>query len=222
MEKAINPADRKTYAIKDWLINFGPDHLGECMVCSNTLKIRADHTQGKTAHFWHNQPHTNCPTINQNSLGYNNLYPTTVDEENAKKVKEEFVANYYYIYLKCDQLCDGGLKFTVFRNLIEKANKQRIWFYKDLSIDYIPYILLTLDESFKLSTNYSKKAFYFCFEPNLRNYDDLWIRTNLKKKIWRIHTDESKNIEEFIINNDLPKEPFWVEKSRERIKNSLK
>ncbi|EJW17218.1 hypothetical protein M5X00_07895 [Paenibacillus alvei] len=221
MDKAINRKDGKVYLIKDWLINFGPNYMGECMVCGNSLKIRADHTSARTAHFWHNRPHTKCPTIEQNISKYSHLTPTTIDKENAIKVKSEFVENYYYIYLKCDQLCDGSLRFAEFRNLVEKANKQKIWYYKDLSIEYIPYILLTLEELFKISTNYKKQAFYFCFEPNMNNFDDLWIRTNLKKKLWRIHTDVSKNIEEFSINNLLPKEPFWVEKSRERINKMI-
>lgn len=222
MDKAINPNDGQVYDINTWLKEFSSDKKGICMVCGTDMKVRAENTPARTTHFWHVEENCNCPTILKNKVPYSDLEPTELDEENAQLVKKQFSEQFYQIYMKCDYLCDG-ITFPEFKELIAKATDKRVWYYKDLSIGYMPYILLTIGGKFSSKTNsYRKRNFYFCFEANLRNFDDLWITTKLKKKIWKVYPDAPKEIEEFDINFDYPTEPNWIKRSRSSIEKLLK
>ncbi|MFD2329439.1 hypothetical protein ACFSR7_09320 [Cohnella sp. GCM10020058] len=233
MDRAINPKDRLVYKIDEWLKLFSADHSGLCIVCGNKLEVRAESTVSTTTHFWHSVRGSNCPTIQANSTPYLNLLPSAEDEANALKVKSDFTQRFYEVFLKCDLLC-AGLKFEEFKELVELANTKRIWYYRDLILDFLPYIFLTLKKFSSRDSRFRDNSFYFVFEPNLKRYNELWIDKKIRKKIWKVESvtysekvngvykDKRKQVvTEYDIDSKYPSEPVWVTRSRTTIQKLI-
>jgi hypothetical protein len=60
------------------------------------------------------------------------LPPSQKDEKNAIELKNWTKVNMYSLYQKCKEIAGGVLKFSEFADILEKANKQQIWYYKGL------------------------------------------------------------------------------------------
>jgi hypothetical protein len=48
--------------------------------------------------------------------------------------------NAYHLYLKCQELLEGKLKYQEFSDILKKANENQIWFYKVLTKKCLPYV----------------------------------------------------------------------------------
>ncbi|WP_121640692.1 hypothetical protein [Virgibacillus sp. Bac330] len=88
-----------------------------------------------------------------------------------------------------------------YKEMIEKASKRNIWFYKGMEEKYLPYVLLVNYGIFE-KNKFHKEKTYFVFDSKLSNYDDLWIRNGkIKQKIWKV-TPNLHDLEEIEIDFD--------------------
>ncbi|WIY58987.1 hypothetical protein [Bacillus arachidis] len=143
----IDPETNEEIHVSKWKIKY-PGQDAICEVCDKSMYVRADATPDRADHFAH-YPHSNCPTSKESRKKYEDLYPTEIDEENAKRIKREVVANLWPIYQKCKEIMKGNQKSNdaflyqkEFKEMIQKADERNIWAYKGLTLKYVPYVLL--------------------------------------------------------------------------------
>ncbi|TFW48661.1 hypothetical protein ES895_26965 [Bacillus sp. 007/AIA-02/001] len=195
----IDPETNEEIHVSKWKIKY-PDQDASCEVCNTAVYVRADATPNRQDHFAHYK-HSNCPTIKDGRKKYEHLHPTEKDEENAKKIKREVVANLWPIYQKCKEIMKGNQKGNQaflykkeFKEMIEKADEGNIWAYKGLILKYVPYVLLVNYGVFS-KKDFRKRKVHFVFDSLMSNYDDLWINSKVKQNIWRVYPDEQNSVE---------------------------
>ncbi|MDJ0285335.1 MULTISPECIES: hypothetical protein [Bacillus] len=192
---ALHPKTNEKISIEDWELYY-KEIKPRCMICGNDLYIRSGNTPSSAKHFIH-FPHSNCPSIPNNRERYNKLKPIEKDYKNAKSVKKQFLSNMWTVYEKCRSLLDGELKLKDFKDMVSRATEKNIWLYKSLTLDYLPYVLLVNYGVFQKGRKRNKV--YLVLDSQLSNYEDLWIESKIKQKIWKVYPDEFL-IEEFDID----------------------
>lgn len=68
--------------------------------------------------------------------------------------------------------------------MIFKASERNVWFYKGMTLKYLPYVLLVNYGVFQ-KEEHRKNKVYFVFDSKLSNYEDLWIKPKIKQKCGR-------------------------------------
>lgn len=63
---------------------------------------------------------------------------------------------------------------------------------------YVPYILLVNYGVFPKTDKREKKV-HFVFDAIISNFDDLWVESKVKQKIWRVYPDDENTIETIAI-----------------------
>ncbi|MBP1311724.1 hypothetical protein JOD82_004861 [Paenibacillus sp. 1182] len=219
MNSAIDPVSGKLYEVEVWLKNCGNRREGICQVCGDNVYLRADKSEDRRTHFAHKKG-SPCPTIVENHRPFEQLNASDTDLENAKIVKLLINSYSYLLYEKCKRMSES-LTVKEFRELIEFANTKGVWNYKGLTFTYVPYILLTCREKFsKKDSEFRKRDFYFVFDPNVKNVDELWNDTKRKKqKLWKIYLSNDNSIVEYLIDDSL--EPEWFAFTKEFISKKL-
>ena len=168
---AIEPETNELIHVSKWKIKY-PETNAVCEVCEKELSIWCDSHQGMQEHFHHN-PNSNSPLSDKNGKRYEGLYPTESDEENAKKIRRLVFANLWQVYKKYREIIEGDkkggralLRQVEFREMLEKADKKNIWAYKDLTLKYVPYILLVNYGMFGKG-NARKRKVHFVFHSEM-------------------------------------------------------
>lgn len=189
---ALHPHTLEELDIVKWELKYKAiDIKPLCPVCRKELFIRASSTPDKASHFVHYK-NSGCPTIDENRKKYEGLRPVEMDFKNAKKIKKEFINNMWLVYQKCNSLCSEdpnkkGLNQKQFKKMVDKATENDIWYYKGLTLEYLPYVLLVNYGVFREL----KRKCYFVFDSKLTNYDDLWTKGKVKKKIWKVYYEDN-------------------------------
>lgn len=197
---ALHPESFIKHSVIEWELKYkNVDIKPLCVICRKPMYVRASGTPGSDPHFVHYHK-SNCPSIDENRKKYASLKPTEKDAANAKKIKKELMNNMWAIYQKCRELCGGDLRQQQFKEMVNKATENDIWFYKGMSLKYLPYVLVVNYGVFHAS----KRKFYFVFDSKLSNYDDLWINGKLKQKIWKVYYEDN-DLEELEISYDTSK-----------------
>lgn len=200
MRYAIDPKTGKKVSAKEWDQNH-PEESAKCPVCDEYMKVRANSALETTTHFWHKNG-SKCPTVKNNSEKYN-LQPVEKDYKNAKKIKKSLLNNLETVYQECKKIYGKkGFKRSDFKELIRKASENNTWFYKGLTMKYLPYVLLVNYGVFQ-KADHRKEKVYFVFDEKLSNYDDLWIKPGkMKQKIFKIYANRHNEVEEVKIDFD--------------------
>ncbi len=186
---------------------------GICSVCGDAIGVRADKTVRTSAHFAHERG-SSCPTVTGNRTRYENMGASQYDDEQAKFLRNAVSEHIYEIFINFQALTEGG-KIQEFRDALSKADELRIWRYLGLTIPFVPYILVTLVEQFnKKDSVFRKDDFFFILPSEIRAYDHLWIRANIKKKVIKMST-KLHVLDEFTIRESLTPvlHPAWFDNS---------
>ncbi|PPE62234.1 hypothetical protein F157LOC_01076 [Pectobacterium brasiliense] len=208
---ALDPKSGMLQPIK-WFIEH---HLrtGICPVCCDTISVKADKAVKTSAHFAHEQG-SPCPTVTGNRPRYENLGASQYDDDQAKVLRNAVSDNIYEIFITFQALAEGG-KIQEFRDAMSKADILKIWRYAGLTLPFVPYILVTLVEQFnKKDSVFRNDDFFFILPSEVRVYDQLWIRGNVKKKVIKI-SKKFYVLDEFAIRDSLTPvlHPAWFDNS---------
>ncbi|MBP2111693.1 hypothetical protein [Paenibacillus silagei] len=217
MYEAIDIVTNELYGIDDWLKNCENRKEGLCRVCGEKIYIRADKSENTKTHFSHYRD-SKCPTIEKNHRPFAHLNASELDLENGEIIKGKVAEHSFLIFEKCKGMAEN-LNAKEFRDLIDFATQKEVWNYKGLTFTYVPYILLTCREKFtKGERNYRKSDFYFVFDPNIKNVDELWNQSGKKQKLWKVDCKDN-NVTEYSIDSALL--PKWYEFTDEYIRNKF-
>lgn len=221
--------DPNTLQLEDieWFVKNGIG-AGLCQVCGNSMKRKARYSEDVAEHFAHEESGTGCPTIEKNRKKYKDLQPSGYDAANAILIKQKVKKDLLFIYFKTGYLTEGAMTAKLFFELIDIANKKRVWEFVGLRLEFIPYLLVCLRDDFYETKRYNKvkrqlspAKFFIALEPGIRHIDDLWNKpSQIKQKIWRIFPSQ-KLVEEFSIDDVMLTEPHWFANFRKRVADSL-
>ncbi|MCY7773449.1 hypothetical protein MOF05_07740 [Bacillus haynesii] len=195
---ALHPKTNEKISIEDWEL-YHKEETPICIICGHNLYVRANSSPGSSAHFAH-YPGSNCPSIQYNREKYDSLQPVEKDYQNAKKLKKHLINNMWPVYQKCKSIFGQGFRQKDFQKMILKASERNIWFYKGMTLKYLPYVLLVNYGVFQ-KEDHRKNKVYFVFDSKLSNYEDLWIKPKIKQKMWKVYPEEGQ-IEEVEIDFD--------------------
>ncbi|MBG9692551.1 hypothetical protein ABD91_17305 [Lysinibacillus sphaericus] len=190
---ALNKLDNVIYTLDDWqkkLIGI----TAYCPVCDEVTKIKAEGSLAVQTYFTHRK-NSDCPTIKENHEKYALLPPSERDEENGKRLLCWAKLNIYHLYLKCQEILEGKLKFIEFSNVLQKANDKSIWYYKGLTNETLPYVLVVNYGVFPKKKDLRNEDVHYIFDK--KSYgDDLF----LKKKISHMFKITKSDIESIELN----------------------
>lgn len=195
MRKAFHPDRDEKITISQYLREFGNDALqsrerARCPVCDQRLNTVAVSSVNSIGHFAHQKNSGFCPTKSKAEAPYSDLTPQNPDPEAAKRIKAAFLANWEKHYSKLNSIVTK-LAIQEFKNVINTANKERIWEYAQLEEFHLPYVFATLMDfppcrSYKKDGRPARKEWYRCwFDATVRRYDDIWIYRETPLKFWR-------------------------------------
>lgn len=124
-----------------------------CPACDEVVDLYGVHSPNVTSRFDHKNfdqaadPLDDCVLANRTSR-FQGLEPDGWDEEAGMRLRKEFFGddNLAQAYAFCLALCrKGNLPTKTFRSMIRRADRKKIWFYVDIRLWVIPFILLTLE-----------------------------------------------------------------------------
>ncbi|MDD4854593.1 MAG: hypothetical protein PHQ22_09985 [Sulfuricurvum sp.] len=193
---AVDSNTNEIVEIGAWLLTRHRRGKPLCRVhnCGVTLTIVGEHNPDRATHFRH-PPSTNCPSILTNAVPYRQLQNVPIDHAQIATIKMVFLNNIHQIFNKCSSLIPN-LSFQEFFEIIENAHNLNIWGYRDIDLEYIPYILCTCNPYFVQRTPYRNHPFHFVFSE-IQRVDELWINAgNNAHVIYRVDrtTQDVENI----------------------------
>lgn len=196
--------------IATWIKKYGPEVEGRCRLCDLPIKVRAERSADRKAHFTHH-PGALCPTVEDNHVPYNALKGLPRDPSVAIAAKKYVRDNALAIYEKCRNKLLAQLSWKEFHLLIEKANLINVWALKDMPHFFLPYVLMTCSEKFTAQNQKRPYDCFFVLEPFPTGATDLWnFSMSYKKYLWRIDLPK-RNAEKIEITNDLDT-PWYIAK----------
>lgn len=181
---------------------------GICDLCDAEMSIRGDITSNKRPHFVHPENDVKCISTKINQSYYEHLTANNFDSEAGKIIRDQVKDNLYHIYASCVTITNSPLRYEDFCSLLKKASEKKVWDYKGLTLNYVPYILLTFHDSLEVYLKGVRGSIKYriILEPKLSAFDDLWIKPNMKQKIWKI----DKNSGDIIEIMDISMSPLMV------------
>ncbi|WP_282155815.1 competence protein CoiA family protein [Cytobacillus gottheilii] len=204
--KAINKLDKLIYSVNEWerrLVGVTP----YCPVCEEITEIKAKGSTVMKTHFAHLKG-SNCPLIEENHSSYLLLPPSNKDDKNGDELIRWAKVNSYHLYNKCKELLEGRLKYQEFSDILEKAVEKRIWFYKGLTKESLPFVLIVNYGKFLKKTGIRKEDVHFIFDKSLYG-DDLFLQKKITH-VWRVR--ESLDIDKIDLSYDVMEtapDYFW-------------
>lgn len=143
-------------------------------------------------------PLDDCSLADRGCQRFKFLTPIAWDYDRGKQLRIAFFDknNLKIAYCFClDLTRKGNLPLQKFNQMIQRADKKKIWSYTDIPLWSIPYILLTL-ENFTQPSTETKKGYDFHFvleKPQNMENSSIWARlgeTCLKK----VFSSDGRNI----------------------------
>ncbi|MDT8337433.1 MAG: hypothetical protein RQ856_06380 [Candidatus Izemoplasmatales bacterium] len=191
MRTAIHPFETRSITVVEYIEEFGAKlnahgdernrSFAKCPACGNDMYTKGEANPEVDGIFSH-QPNRDdfCPLKESAGNPYDTLTPIDEDPDKTKALRSSFLKNWklHYVimknYLKVLDIFD-------FIKLIRYADKKRIWSYRHIEEEQIPYIFLVLKE---FPPVMNKQKFIrrdwlrFWFDSRIRALDDLWIKTD--------------------------------------------
>lgn len=201
MQEALHPHhDNRSITVDDHILEFGndskkvaPPDRARCPICKQYLKIVSPSSPNTIKHFSHISGGGWCPAKEIAKNPYLGLSAKSPDIEMARRIKHAFAANWQRHYDKLRSLVPY-LSLDEFTEILKIANREKIWYYKDINEGVLPYIFATLID-FTPDNSYKKSRKYwlcFLFDNTVRGYDDLWIYRDVPLKFWRASFSKMK------------------------------
>lgn len=199
MHVALDPVTLKLISVGEYVRKFGQPTLGKekqnipravCPFCGSPLYVRAK-TPVRAMHFAHGR-NPDCPTIEPARLPYLVLKPTDPDPDAGLRLRRTFRKNWQRHFAKLASEVPGLNYREEFIPLLERSLTQRIWEYRDLAEDMLPYVLLLLAD-FPPWTGFSNpdgtwhRRYWlrFYLGRDAADIPDLWIGPEDSSKLYR-------------------------------------
>ncbi len=149
--KAIDRARRDLVTPEMFVARHGPDWKRRgirppvCPACGEPLHLYGIHSVKAPAAF-HHPDGSQCPLSRSPDPRYAHLVPSDWDLAAGHRLKERFCEkqNLKEGYAACHALCFGHLSATEFLELCRRADRKNVWSYKGITLEVLPYILVTL------------------------------------------------------------------------------
>lgn len=203
--KAINKNDSTVYTLDEWernLIHVTP----YCPVCGEVTEIKAAGSTEVKTHFAHSIQGTDCPTINDNRRKYALLPPVDPDTENGNNLINWTKVNVWHLYTKCKEILHGRLRFQEFSDMLTKANEKGIWFYKGLTSNTLPYVLIVNYGVFNKIDGRTEEVWH-TFDKD-KYGDDLFLQKGVTH-MWRITKSDIDKVKLDYLTRDTGKPYVW-------------
>lgn len=230
MHEALHPFyDAPPITVDDHIREFGNDKvpqwkLARCPVCNQRLRVDAVSSVDSVAHFSHQANLGFCPTKAKAGAPYAGKYPRHPDPEAARRMKAAFREHWIQHFSMLEWLVTG-LHVDEFIEVIQLANKERIWEYAQLQEFQLPYIFATLmdfspSKGFHFNgTPKRKKWIRNWFDASVRCYDDLWIHRAKPLRFWSAwyvvpNGRRKPNIEDLESSSAIELESDFLSKNR--------
>jgi len=196
MREALHPTQNRPITVIEYIKLFGPrlDQYGNgnrrpfarCPACNEDMHTKGEASSEVEGIFSHKPNSTvYCPLKQSAAEPYQLLAPTNPNLVAAQQLQSSFILHWKYHW----KLLRSYVPFadiSEFIGLIQYANQQKLWQYKNLQEYEIPYIFLVLKDfpPIKSKGKWLRKDWLrFWFDSRVRSIDDLWIKTTGD---WRI------------------------------------
>lgn len=151
-----------------------------CKFCSQSVSIRADAAgANRIAHFAHAAKSGYCHAKEAAAGLYRGLVPRQPDPAAGKILRARFRKYWRHHYARLVEIIDRQFFYREFLVLLDRATKNRVWEYRGLREDQIPYTLCCLAD-FNHVTGLQKppreRWKRFWFSQKTSHLEDLWIR----------------------------------------------
>lgn len=124
-----------------------------CRACEEPVDLYGVHSPGVTSRFDHKNlspdanPLDDCVLANRTNR-LRGLEPDDWDEDAGFRLRKAFFQddNIAQAYAFCLAMCrKGNLPIRTFQSMHLRADRKKIWFYADMRLWVVPFILLTLE-----------------------------------------------------------------------------
>jgi len=168
MKIAIDPSIGQQITPEQYLARWGNKALGSkedhrprvrCGLCDQELHHVAGRTEDSHGHFSHLPRSGYCPTKAPSALPYGHLTPVNPDPARGALIRQQAMANWRWIYQEVAERVPAFLA-TEFVELVRAADQDRLWEYRNLTLQQVPELFLVIRD----------------FSPKTSKYRDLWIR----------------------------------------------
>ncbi|MEB2282376.1 hypothetical protein LAV73_20710 [Lysinibacillus xylanilyticus] len=203
--KALNKTDNKIYSLDYWQRTF-TNETPYCPVCDEITEIRAAGSVYMKTHFFHKKG-TYCPSVRENHSKYELLPPTERDTKNGEKIINWIRVNISQLYTKCKKILNGRLRFKEFSDMLVKAKEKNIWFYKNLTINTLPYVLI-VNFGVYPKIDGRREDVWYIFDKDM--YGDTLFLRNKITHIWKVTESELERIELDYIPQDTVPDYVWT------------
>jgi len=115
--------------------------------------------------------------------------------------------------------CDFKLNAPEYEKILHLATKKGMWRYRDLVLEYVPYILLTYKDMTRKAHRKRLFNMRFVFNSKVKNYSDLWIHNEVKVDFVRLSLKGTMihKFESFQINKLVTEDDWLSESQKERL-----
>ena len=200
MKKAMHPYSGDRITVPQYIVEFGNDTPKSerrplCPICRQRMMLVAPRTANSSGHFAHLPKSAFCPTKESAGVRYGDLPPGRPNTQRAIELKRYFINNWKIHFSMLDFFVKGLSKKEFFE-VLQLADRARIWEYANLEPFQIPYILATLtdfppEKSRNGKDKIRKKYFRCFFDSTVQKFDDLWISRPKNLQFWRAWYESS-------------------------------
>lgn len=183
--KALDKRNNKIYDVKEWQIK-ARGVTPYCPVCGEVTELKAASSVVMKTHFAHERD-SECPLIENNRSRYAILSPAEQDTKNGNEIIYWTKLNIIHLYNKCREILQGKLKYKEFSEMLERASNKNLWFYKGLTKEVLPYVLIVNYGIFTKGKDSRNEDVHFIFDKDLYG-DDLFLHKKITH-IWKISSN---------------------------------
>lgn len=201
MREADHPSTGKPVNVEAYLEEFGRLRVGHqgpdtrpkaaCPYCSKPLHIVGDKSEERAAHFAHSPNSGLCPSKAPAGQPYLDLQPKIGDAAAGHQMRTRFVATWRQQFTRVSEMVPH-LSMGEFIELLERADKCKLWEHAALTEGKIPYGLVTLAD-FSPATGIKSGGtpkrqlhFRFIYAAGVTRLEDLWIRPQGLATLFRL------------------------------------
>lgn len=169
-----------------------------CEACGERVDLYGVHNHNGPSRFDHPNlpaeanPLDDCVLANRNKR-FRGMQPSGFDLKHGQQLREEFYKitfikkTYHFMWALCGR---NNFPISKFESILKRAEKKKIWAYKDIMLWTIPYILLTF-ENFKYTSGIE---FHFYIDKNKTTFiNEIWNHPG-KTFLCKVFSDTTKLI----------------------------
>lgn len=147
--QAIHPRTRRLMTPEEFSMLEGPNYRGKavfplCPACGAELSLYGVHSPSIASRFDH-PDHSDCELSCSPDPRFAHLKPSGWDLEQGVRLFATFceTENLKAVYALCRKIC-GRLTGGEFLAMCRAADRKNVWAYRGITLEYLPYVLVTL------------------------------------------------------------------------------